>query len=253
MARPGPFRRATIRGMAVITFAHRGARADRPENTLPAFRFALDRGARGLETDAWLAADGEVVLVHDERIRRGIRRLRVTDATAAELAAVDVPRLADLYAECGTGFELSVDCKQREAARPMIEVARAAGGGAPGRLWLCSASRTLLGELREEAPDVKLVYSPGRNRVAPAAMERHAADLAAQGVDCLNLHHSEWTRGLVALFQRFGLSTFAWDAQETRYILAVLRMGIDGLYCDRVDRMVATVGEWTDATSDAAD
>ena len=239
--------------MAVITFAHRGARADLPENTLPAFRFALERGARGLETDAWLAADGEVVLVHDERIRRGIRRLRVTEAASGDLADVDVPRLADLYAECGTAFELSVDVKQPEVARPLIEAARAAGSSAPGKLWLCSGSRSLLAGLREEAPDVKLVYSPGRKPVAPAAMERFAADLAAEGVDCLNLHHSEWTRGLVALFHRFGLSTFAWDTQETRYILAMLRMEIDGIYCDRVDRMVATVGEWSDATTDAAD
>jgi glycerophosphoryl diester phosphodiesterase len=235
--------------VTVITFAHRGARADRPENTLPAFRLALERGARGLETDAWLAADGEVVLVHDERIRRGVRRIRVTEATAEELAAVDVPRLADLYAECGTAFELSVDCKQREAARPLVETARAAGDGAPGRLWLCSPSRKLLAGLRDEAKDVKLVYSPGRSPVAPAAMERFAADLAADGVDCLNLHHSEWTKGLVTLFHRFELAAFAWDTQETRHILGVLRMGIDGIYCDRVDRMVAAVSEWMDTDS----
>jgi len=239
--------------MAVITFAHRGARADRPENTRPAFRFALERGARGLETDAWLAADGEVVLVHDERIRRGVRRLRVTEATAAQLAELDVPRLLDLYADCGTAFELSVDVKQPEAAGPLVEAARTAGTGPPGRLWICSGSRKLLAGLRDEAPDVKLVYSPGRKPVAPAAMERFAADLAAEGDHCLNLHHSEWTRGLVALFHRFGLSTFAWDTQETRYILAMLRMEIDGIYCDRVDRMVATVGEWSDATTDATD
>ncbi len=231
--------------MAVITFAHRGGRADLPENTLPAFRRALDLGARGLETDARLSADGEVVLAHDEKVRRGLRRLVVADSDAAGLAEAGVARLADLYAECGVGYELSVDCKVREAARPMIEVARAAGGGAPGRLWLCSPSLRLLAELRSEAPDVKLVFSPGRSRVAPAAMERHAADLAGQGVDCLNLHHSEWTKGLVALFHRFELRTFAWDTQETRYILAALRQGMDGIYCDRVDRMVATVGEWT--------
>jgi glycerophosphoryl diester phosphodiesterase len=236
--------------MAVITFAHRGGRADLPENTLPAFRRALDLGARGLETDAWLSADGEVVLVHDERIRRGLRRVRVPDTSAAELRALDVPRLADLYAECGSAFELSVDLKDREVVHPLIDVARAAGGGAPGRLWICTASPKLLAKLRDVAPDVKLVYSPGRNRVAPAAMERHAADLAAHGVDCLNLHHSEWTRGLVALFHRFGLKAFAWDAQETRYILAALRQGVDGVYCDRVDRMVATVGEWTATVDD---
>jgi glycerophosphoryl diester phosphodiesterase len=231
--------------MAVITFAHRGGRADRPDNTLPAFRRALDLGARGLETDARLAADGEVVLAHDEKVRRGVRRLSVPETDAATLGASGVPRLADLYAECGTAYELSVDCKVKAVARPMIEVARAAGSGAPGRLWLCTPSLTLLADLRDEAPDVKLVYSPGRNRVAPAAMERHAADLAGQGVDCLNLHHSEWTKGLVALFHRFGLATFAWDTQETRHILAALRHGVDGIYCDRVDRMVATVGEWT--------
>ncbi len=124
-------------------------------------------------------------------------------STAADLAKLDVPRLADLYETCGVDYELSVDLKDREVVRPLIEVARAAGGGAPGRLWVCTASLKLLEKLRDEAPDVKLVYSPGRNRVAPAAMERHAADLAAQGVDCLNLHYSEWTRGLVALFHRF--------------------------------------------------
>jgi glycerophosphoryl diester phosphodiesterase len=231
--------------MAVITFAHRGGRADLPDNTLPAFRRALALGARGLETDVRLSADGQVVLAHDERVRRGVRRLSVADTDAAKLGEAGVPRLADLYDECGVDYELSVDVKVREAARPLIEVARAAGGGAPGRLWLCTASLKLLDNLREEAPDVKLVYSPGRNRVAPAAMERHAADLAEQGVDCLNLHHSEWTRGLVALFHRFGLKTFAWDTQETRYILAALRQGMDGIFCDRVDRMVATVGEWT--------
>lgn len=232
--------------MGVITFAHRGARADRPENTMPAFRYALDRGVRGLETDAWLSGDGEVVLVHDDRVRRGMRRLRVTESTAAELAEADVPRLADLYGECGTDFELSIDCKQREAARPMVDVARAAGAGVPGRLWLCSGSRRLLQELRADAPDVKLVFSPGRLPVPPTAAERHAADLAADGIDCLNLHHSEWTKGLVTLFHRFDLAAFAWDTQETRHILSVLRMGIDGIYCDRVDRMVATVSEWTE-------
>ena len=42
-----------------ITFAHRGARLDEPENTIPAFARALAAGASGLETDVWRAADGE--------------------------------------------------------------------------------------------------------------------------------------------------------------------------------------------------
>src|SRR5436309_4574914 len=80
-----------------ITFAHRGASADAPENTLVAFRLALELGTRGLESDARLSADGEVVLVHGAIARQGWRRLRVAQTSAADLARLDVPRLDDLY------------------------------------------------------------------------------------------------------------------------------------------------------------
>src|SRR5437762_11718191 len=82
-----------------LTFAHRGARLEEPENTIAAFRRALEAGVSGLETDVWLSADGEVVCVHDDVLRRGLRRIRVSSATADELAAFGVPRLDDVYAE----------------------------------------------------------------------------------------------------------------------------------------------------------
>src|SRR6185295_9518229 len=101
-----------------ITFAHRGARLEEPENTIPAFRRGLEAGSRGLESDAWLSADGEVVLVHDGVVRRGLRRRRVPATTAAELAEFGVPRLADLYSELGTDFELSLDVKDDAVVEP---------------------------------------------------------------------------------------------------------------------------------------
>jgi glycerophosphoryl diester phosphodiesterase len=226
----------------VITFAHRGARAERPENTIAAFTRALELGASGLESDAWLSADGEVVLVHDPSFRRGIRKVRVGASTAKELAAYDVPRLADLYATCGTDYELSIDAKEAAVMRAMAEVARAVG--VPGRLWICSPDFEELRALREPLVDVRLVHSPGYGGLPPANLERHCADLAAAGIDALNLHHADWTLGTVTLAHRFDLRAFAWDTQETRHILAMLRDGIDAVYCDRVDRMVAAVGEW---------
>ena len=72
--------------MRPITFAHRGGRAHGAENTIPLFRRALEHGAAGIESDARLSADGEVVLVHDPVAKRGWRRRRVDQSTAAELA-----------------------------------------------------------------------------------------------------------------------------------------------------------------------
>src|SRR4051794_35486409 len=227
--------------MAPITFAHRGARIDEPENTIPAFRKALALGASGLETDAWMSSDDEVVLVHDATVRKGLRKHRVRDLTAAQLRDYGVPRLSDLYGELGTDFELSVDLKQRSVARPLIAVARAAG--AQERAWLCTPSVDLLQELRE-FDDVKLVHSQRRQALGNV-VERHASDLANLGVDAMNMHHSDWNGGLVSLFHRFDLRAFAWDVQEVRHLRAMLRIEVDGLYCDRPDRMVAVVSEWT--------
>ena len=224
----------------IITFAHRGARLEEPENTIPAFERALAAGVTGLETDVWLSADGEVVCAHDPVVKQGRRKRRIADLTAADLAEIGVPRLADVYERLGTAYECSVDVKTVDAAEALVAVAR--DHGALERLWVCHPDIEVLRPLRAE-PLVKLVHSDRRRSIA-APLERHAFDLASIGVDAMNMHHSEWTAGLVSLFHRFDVRTFAWDAQEVRHLRAVLRMGIDGVYSDRPDRMVATVAEW---------
>jgi glycerophosphoryl diester phosphodiesterase len=231
-----------------ITFAHRGARTERPENTIDAFRRALELGATGLETDAWLAADGEVVLVHDAVIRRGWRRIRIGRTSSAELAEVGVPRLRELYETLGHDYELSIDVQERGAARPIIAIARSVAEDALRRLWLCSPSRSLLEDVRQEVPDVRLVHSTSRRRI-DVPLERHAAQLGALHVDAMNFHNSEWTAGLVALFHRFEVKAFAWDTQEVRELRNMLRCDVDAVYCDRVDRMVAAVRDWDDAAT----
>jgi glycerophosphoryl diester phosphodiesterase len=47
-------------------YAHRGASAERPENTLPAFERALELGADALEMDVHLTRDGSLVVAHDD-------------------------------------------------------------------------------------------------------------------------------------------------------------------------------------------
>ena len=90
-------------------------------------------GARGLESDARLSADGEVVLVHGAVARRGGAASGSPRPRAAELAELAVPRLADLYAELGADYELSLDVYDPAAGAVLVEVARAAG--ALDRLW----------------------------------------------------------------------------------------------------------------------
>jgi glycerophosphoryl diester phosphodiesterase len=219
-----------------IGFAHRGARANAPENTLEAFTLAVRLGATGLESDVWLTRDGEAVLDHDGLVRSGLRRRPIASCDREDLPD-HIPTLAELYATVGTGLDLSLDVKDPAAFDRTVEVARAAGGGALGRLWLCYHDfRQAIG-WRERCPDVRLVDSTFLGHMLDGP-EARAAALAAAGIDAVNLHHSEWTGGLTALFHRFEVLCFGWDAQHARILDELLDAGIDAVYCDHVDRMV---------------
>jgi glycerophosphoryl diester phosphodiesterase len=223
-----------------ITFAHRGGRAHAADNTIDAFRLGLRLGAAGLESDVWLSADGVPVLDHDGRVKVGLRNRPITGLERRALPA-HVPTLEDLYAECGTDYELSLDIKDPAAAPRVVEIARAAGGGAPERLWLCHPDWELLARWREDMPDVRLVDST-KLAAMRRGPERRAAQLSSAGIDAVNLHYADWTGGLTTLFHRFGRLAFGWDAQHERILLSLVRMGIDGIYSDHVDRMVDVVG-----------
>lgn len=217
-----------------ILFAHRGGRAHAPENTLAAFRLAVRLGATGLESDVWCTLDGTPVLHHDGRVGRRPRRRGISSLDATELPD-DLPTLADLLTEIDTDLPVSLDVKDPVAAAPTIRLTAEFGGTA--RLWLCHPDHALLASWRDLDSRVRLVHSSSVNRIV-TSLERHAVDLAASGVDGINLPESDWSTGLVALFRRFGLACFGWDAQHRRQIDRLVSLELDAIYGDHVDRLV---------------
>lgn len=219
-----------------IGFAHRGARAHAPENTLEAFSLAVRLGATGIESDVWLTRDGEAVLDHDGVVRNGLRRRPISSCDRAELPA-RIPALTDLYEAVGTELEISLDVKDPAAFERAVEVAERAGGDALARLWLCYPKWEQVARWRQTCAEVRLVDSTFLGHM-PDGPEARASALAEAGIDAVNLHHSEWTGGLTALFHRFEVLCFGWDAQHPRILDDLLDAGIDAVYCDHVDRMV---------------
>ena len=222
-----------------IGFAHRGARAHAPENTLEAFQLALRLGATGLESDVWITADGYPVLDHDGVVKGLVRKRLISEVNRRDLPD-HIPGLDDLYAECGTGFELSLDVKDSAAYDATVAVARSTGGTALEKLWLCDPHWERLAEHRRMFPDVKLVDSTRLKRLN-GAPEKRGAQLRAAGIDAINMHYTDWTGGLTTLFARFELKCFGWDAQHERVLLDLIAMRIDGVYCDDTDRMMSVL------------
>jgi glycerophosphoryl diester phosphodiesterase len=222
-----------------LAFAHRGARAHAPENTLDAFRLALRLGATGLESDVWITADGEPVLDHDGIVKSTLRKRPISEVNRAQLPS-HIPTLAELYEVCGPEMPLSLDVKDPAAYDATVAVARNVGGAAPGNLWLCDPRWERLAEHRQRFSDVRLIDSTRLKRLTDGP-ERHAARLREAGIDGINMHHTDWSLGLTTLFHRFDRFAFGWDAQHERILEALQTMEIDALYCDDVELMMATV------------
>ena len=220
-----------------VTFAHRGARAHAPENTIEAFELALRLGASGLESDVWLTADGIAVLDHDGVVKTGLRKRPISDFERTELPE-HIPTLQELLDACGTDCSLSLDLKDPEAATAIVEVVAAADRSLLERTWLCEPSLDRVIELREIFGDtpIRLLQTTRLERIK-GTPERRAEYLKRHGVDGINLHRTDWNGGLVALFHRFGLHAFGWDMQHEHELRDGLRMGLDAVYSDRVDVM----------------
>jgi len=119
----------------VLNFAHRGASHNAPQNTLAAFRLALEMGADGLELDVQASKDGEAVVIHDFTVDATTDgQGPVKDKTLAELKELDagswfdapsinsgrrqfagqrIPTLQEVIVEVGHQLLLNIELKAR--------------------------------------------------------------------------------------------------------------------------------------------
>jgi len=111
--------------------AHRGASAYFPENTIPAFKGAIAKGADMVELDVQLTLDKEVVVFHDEKISRCTDgRGRIADHTLAELKKLDagswyskdfkntrIPSLAEALGVCKNKIAANIEIKTEAASK----------------------------------------------------------------------------------------------------------------------------------------
>lgn len=106
-------------------FAHRGSSAYAPENTLAAFKLAVQQHADAIELDAKLSADGQVVVMHDDTVDRTTNGTgQVKSLSLPELKRLDagskfnpaysserIPTLAEVFETVGQQIFINVEVK----------------------------------------------------------------------------------------------------------------------------------------------
>lgn len=156
-----------------LIYGHRGASGYAPENTLEAFRLAMDMGADGFELDVHLSRDGELIVIHDETVDRTTNGTgRVMDLTLAQLKELDacngmqayrgarIPTLGEVYDLIrDTRHIVNVEIKTDSIFYPDIErkcLELEAEKGMQGRIIYSSFNHYSILALRALAPEAKV-------------------------------------------------------------------------------------------------
>lgn len=240
-----------------LALAHRGHSIAVPENTMAAFRAAVDAGVDAIESDVHLTADGHLVMLHDETLDRTTNgHGPVADGTLEEVLALDawarfgepfrgerVPtleQLLDLADE--SGIFLILEVKGADHARSLAigtAVAdRLAARGLLERHLVSSFDQVALGLLRERHPS--LMVAPDRlPEVGHLPPEAVVAQARAIGAPVMQVLHTEVSRELVEALHAADIALWSWTINTPAEIERSRALGCDGLMGDDALALVA--------------
>jgi glycerophosphoryl diester phosphodiesterase len=262
----------SLPAMAIDIQGHRGARGHLPENTLPAFRLALEMGVDTLELDAGVTRDGVVVVHHDRRLNPDVARLdgkwveapapAIHSLTFPELQKYDVgrlrpgseyakrfphqkpvdgariPRLAEVLAlQSRFNIETKISPEHPDetlAPEPFARalIAEIRKAGAAARTTIQSFDFRTLKVVEREAPEIATVYLTQGKDSMPAKLREAGA--RAWSPDFRDLNPET-----VAAARSLGLRIVCWTVNEPVDIAAALALGVDGIISDYPDRVIA--------------
>ena len=253
-----------------VNLAHRGASAHAPENTMEAFRLAVETGAGGLELDVHLSRDGYIVVIHDPTLDR------TTDGTGAvarmtldELRGLDagynfspdggemlpyrglnlcIPTLAEVLREfpgVAVNIDMKADLPGIEAA--VLNVLREAD--AEGRALVVSSRRSAVRRFRRiSGGRISTGASRWETGVFLASCRLYLERLLVPAYDALQVPLTH--RGIPLVNRRFveaahgrNVRVDAWTINEAGEMRRLLDLGVDAIMTDRPETLAGVLRE----------
>lgn len=233
-----------------LVIAHRGQRAEAPEQTIEAFTLAIERGAQFIEADVQLTRDGVLAMMHDPTINRTTNGSgRLADHTWSELQALDagawfgpafagvrIPTAAatiEFARTRGVGLCLEVKGRPgREANGVAVALARLIEeASVTSFVFMSSFHHRALAAARSAVPGLLIAPErlPEHGAQSTAAIVRQATTLGAQVVQ----HRWELlSTDVVDALHEAGVAVWAWNTNDARAIAVARAMSVDGLMTD---------------------
>lgn len=236
-----------------LAFAHRGGASDNPENTLPAFRHAVELGYTYLETDVHSTSDGVLVAFHDNDLSRTCgREGRIDELPWSEVqqARVDgtepIPLFEDLMEEFPNA-RVNIDCKADSGVDGLIASLKR----------LDCLDRVCVGGFDDRRlRRIRKALGPGLcTSFGPAQVTALVTGATVPwGGECAQVPVKQGpvaivTKRTVERAHRRGLQVHVWTIDDPDEMNRLLDLGVDGLMTDRpavLKQVLTDRGQWVD-------
>lgn len=253
-----------------LIIAHRGASELAPENTLAAFRRAIEDGAEGIEFDVRLAKDGVPVVFHDSTLGRlSEAHGLVSSFTAEELQKTDVgswfnqknPESAEpsfsaetvptleqtleLLSEFEGAIYVELKCRETEIKQLSEAVCQTiARSPIFAQIIIKSFQLEVIPTVRRLCPGVKTGALFAPKIMTILRKEKRLVNIAAEiGADMLSIHFSLATRKLMKKAAKKNLPVAIWTADNPRWVRRAFDLGLYGVITNNPARLLAKRAE----------
>lgn len=242
----------------IFVTAHRGFSGNAPENTLAAFRAAIDAGCDMIELDVHLSRDNQVVVIHDDTLERTTSgRGNVADRTFAELQRLDagswfdprfsgerIPALAEVLLMARNKILVNIELKKGKhrfpytmeelADRTLREVETA---GMLDQVLFSSFDPAAIDRIREKnllLPVALITNKPWAKPEDAGGGKRYPT---------LNCRIDVLNEGNIRLAHSGGIRIHAWTVNAQEAMQKAIALGVDGIITNHPDRLIHLLRE----------
>jgi glycerophosphoryl diester phosphodiesterase len=238
-----------------LVFAHRGARADAPMNTLPAFELAVKQHADGIELDVQRSKDGHAVIMHDYTVDSTTDGSgRVSEMTLAELKALDagswygeqfrgvrIPTLDEVFETVGQQLYVNVEIKSESADTDGVEQVAAdviRAHQMQGRVIVSSFNPLALQRFRAIVPEVAIGFLHAPNMPTDTQALLQQLNLLHEA---RHPHESQVDEAYMSWARAQGYRVHTWTVNDPARALELRDLGVDGIITDQPDVILQAV------------
>jgi glycerophosphoryl diester phosphodiesterase len=233
---------------SIVRVAHRGASAQYPENTLLAFRRAIEQGVDALEVDVHLTDDDEPVVIHDPTLERttnghgnvhehnlqDIRGLNAGQGEKIPLLTEVIQLAREAQIRLCAEIKGATETQELAITEGVIRTLEATEFLSQTIVTSFSSKALLRAKAFNSEVSTMLDPSPQDGSLTPRQI---CAQVLAAGANCLSYDFRFLTQEIVRECQLTGLALWPWDPDEPEDIQQVLSLGVHGIMTNRPDML----------------